>query len=45
MEALIRSMGRSPAQRTTLYGDPPAEQQRASFTAAPLVMPMSGTAA
>ena len=45
MEALIRSMGRSPAQRTTLYGDPPAEQQRASFIAAPLTMPMSGTAA
>jgi FO synthase len=45
MEALIRSMGRSPVQRTTLYGDPPAEQQRASFVAAPLTMPMSGTAA
>jgi FO synthase len=45
MEALIGSMGRMPAQRTTLYGDPPVEQQRASFTAAPLVMPMSGTAA
>jgi FO synthase len=45
MEALIRSIGRSPVQRTTLYGDPPAEQQRASFVAAPLTMPMSGTAA
>jgi FO synthase len=36
MEALIRSIGRIPRQRTTLYGDAPAEQQRRSFTAAPL---------
>jgi FO synthase len=45
MEALVRSMGRSPAQRTTLYGDPPAQQQLASYTAPPLEMPLSGTAA
>jgi FO synthase len=45
MEALVRAMGRSPAQRTTLYGDPPVEQQRASFTAAPLAIPVSVTAA
>jgi FO synthase len=45
MEALIRSLGRSPQQRTTLYGDPPIPQQIASFTAAPLQMPVSATAA
>jgi FO synthase len=36
MEALIRSIGRIPRQRTTLYGDAPAEQKRRSFSAAPL---------
>ena len=44
MEALIRSIGRSPHQRTTLYGDPPSQQQIASFTAAPLETQMVGTA-
>ena len=36
MEALIRSAGRVPRQRTTLYGVPPAEQVARSFGAAPL---------
>ena len=45
MEALIRSIGRSPKQRTTLYGDPPNQQQVASFRAAPLQPPKAGTAA
>src|SRR5204862_6608703 len=36
MEALIRSAGRVPRQRTTLYGTPPAEQAARSFRAAPL---------
>jgi FO synthase len=36
MEALIRANGRSPRQRTTLYGTPPAGQTRRSFGAAPL---------
>jgi FO synthase len=44
MEALIRSIGRSPQQRTTLYGDPPPQQQLASFSAAPLELQMVGTA-
>jgi len=37
MEALIRSIGRQPRQRTTLYGEPPAEQRRRSFGAPPLL--------
>jgi FO synthase len=37
MEALVRSIGRSPRQRTTLYGTPPRQQSEASFTAPPLV--------
>src|SRR6185437_5974740 len=36
MEELIRSAGRVPRQRTTLYGDPPAEQVARSFGAEPL---------
>lgn len=36
MEELIRSVGRTPQQRTTLYGAVPAGRQRASFNAAPL---------
>src|ERR687888_119565 len=36
MEAAILALGRTPRQRTTLYGDPPAERQQASFGAAPL---------
>ena len=34
MEALIRANGRVPRQRTTLYGDAPAERRAASFGAA-----------
>ena len=36
MDALIRSAGRVPAQRTTLYGTPPATQSSLSYRAAPL---------
>jgi len=39
MEELIRSHGRSPRQRTTLYGDAPAERRHASFGAAALAEP------
>ena len=39
MEALIRSAGRGPRQRTTLYGEPPAEQIARSFRADPLAEP------
>jgi FO synthase len=39
MEALIRSAGRVPRQRTTLYGAAPAEQVARSFGAAPLAAP------
>ena len=39
MEALIRSAGRMPRQRTTLYAEPPAERTRASFGAPPLAEP------
>ena len=39
MEALIRSAGRIPRQRTTLYGEPPAEQVARSFGAEPLAEP------
>jgi FO synthase len=41
MEALIRSAGRSPRQRTTTYGEPPEAQVRASFGAAPLAETVS----
>ena len=36
MEAVIRSAGRVPRQRTTTYGTPPEEQVRRSFGAEPL---------
>jgi FO synthase len=36
MEALIRSLGRQPVQRTTLYGRPSEGQVAASFAARPL---------
>jgi len=36
MEELIRSLGRSPRQRTTLYGTPPPTQCQRAFTAPPL---------
>ena len=39
MEALIRSAGRIPRQRTTLYGQVDPERTRASFGAAPLAEP------
>jgi FO synthase len=39
MEALIRANARVPRQRTTLYGDAPAERRAASFGARPLEEP------
>jgi FO synthase len=39
MEAAICALGRTPRQRTTLYGDPPPAQVRRSFGAAPLAEP------
>jgi FO synthase len=39
MEELIRSAGRVPRQRTTLYGEPAEERVRASFGAPPLAEP------
>jgi FO synthase len=39
MENLIRSAGRIPRQRTTLYADAPEERRLASFGAAPLAEP------
>jgi len=41
MEALIRDAGRTPRQRTTLYGEVPAERRAASFGAAPLAEPLN----
>ena len=41
MEALIRSAGRVPRQRTTLYADVPLERRLASFGAAPLAEPVN----
>jgi FO synthase len=41
MEALIRSLGRAPRQRTTLYGDPAPDRIAASFGAAPLSEPIN----
>jgi FO synthase len=41
MEELIRSAGRVPRQRTTLYGPAPEERVRASFGAAPLAEPLN----
>jgi FO synthase len=41
MEATIRAAGRTPRQRTTLYGEPPAERQAASFGAPPLAEPLN----
>lgn len=37
MEQLIQSLGRTPRQRTTLYGDVPAHRHQRGFGAAPLV--------
>ena len=39
MEELIRSAGRTPRQRTTLYGEVEPERTRASFGAPPLAEP------
>ncbi len=41
MEAAIRAIGRTPGQRTTLYGEPPEERVRASFGAPPLSEPVN----
>jgi FO synthase len=41
MEAAIRGIGRIPKQRTTLYGDPPADRIAASFDAPPLAEPLN----
>ncbi|MGI8974702.1 MAG: 5-amino-6-(D-ribitylamino)uracil--L-tyrosine 4-hydroxyphenyl transferase CofH, partial [Gaiella sp.] len=41
MEALIRSAGRTPRQRTTTYGTPETQQVRRSFDAAPLAEPLN----
>lgn len=45
IEELIASIGRTPRQRTTLYGDAPAGQYARSFSAAELIRPLAGTAA
>jgi len=36
MERMIRAIGRTPVQRTTFYGEPPAAQIKASFNASDL---------
>ena len=41
MEALIRTNGRVPRQRTTLYADAPGERREASFAASPLAEPLN----
>jgi len=41
MEALIRSLGRAPRQRTTLYADAPDPRTAASFGASPLLEPIN----
>jgi FO synthase len=41
MEEAIRSLGRTPQQRTTLYGVPDPVQVRRSFEAAPLAEPIN----
>ncbi|HEX3952463.1 MAG TPA: bifunctional FO biosynthesis protein CofGH [Stellaceae bacterium] len=41
METLIRSLGRTPRQRTTLYRDPPPSRVAASFGAAALTDPIN----
>jgi len=45
MEALIRSLGREPRQRTTLYAASPATRRAASFGAVPLIEPINTPAA
>jgi FO synthase len=41
MEELIRSLGRTPRQRRTLYADAPADRYAASFGATPLLDPIN----
>ena len=41
MEEAIHSLGRTPRQRTTLYGTPDDEQKTASFGAPPLAEPLN----
>jgi FO synthase len=41
MEETIRALGRTPHQRTTLYGSPDAERTQASFGAPPLREPLN----
>ena len=41
MEAAIRAIGRTPKQRTTLYGDPPPDRVAAAFGAPPLAEPLN----
>jgi FO synthase len=41
MEAAIRAIGRTPRQRTTLYGEPAADRVAASFGAPPLSEPLN----
>jgi FO synthase len=41
MEAAIRAIGRSPRQRTTLYGEPAEERVAASFGAPALSEPVN----
>lgn len=40
MDALIRALGRTPRQRTTLYADAPLAQQRKSYAAPDLLPPV-----
>jgi FO synthase len=44
IEDVVRSIGRTPAQRTTLYGDAPPERRAASFDAPPLTPPVNAPA-
>ena len=41
MESTILAVGRTSRQRTTLYGTPPLERQKASFGAPPLAEPLN----
>jgi FO synthase len=41
MEELIRGIGRTPRQRTTLYADALGERRTTSFAAAPLTDPIN----
>jgi FO synthase len=43
MEETIRALGRTPRQRTTLYGDPDPARTRLSFGAAPLAEPVNAS--